>query len=123
MTLWQKAVHQLYDFSRLIGLRDRLRCPDCKAVGTYKPHGGWLDFEDKRKERRWLCKWCGGYSGPEAGLWAVLPKLPNMLEGCWTTATQDGTVIEPLRQHLQHYRQLTHPKGELDRWIPWPWEG
>lgn len=53
--------HQLWDFARLLGLRDRLRCPRCRAVGSYKPHGGWLDTGDKRGIRRWLCKWCGYY--------------------------------------------------------------
>lgn len=57
--------HQFFDFLRLIGLRDRLRCPHCHAIGTWKPHGGWLDFTDKRKVRRWLCKYCGVYVGPE----------------------------------------------------------
>lgn len=57
--------HQVMDFSRLVGLRDRLRCPYCDAVGTWKPHGGWLDFADQRKVRRWLCKFCGAYRGPE----------------------------------------------------------
>lgn len=64
--------HQLWDFSRLLGLRDRLRCPKCRAVGTWKPHGGWLDFEDERKVRRWVCKWCGLYAGPETETKVVL---------------------------------------------------
>ena len=58
-------VHQLADCLRFIGMRDRLRCPCCKAVGTWKPHGGWFDKEDERKVRRWMCKWCGSYIGPE----------------------------------------------------------
>ena len=66
--------HQLWDFSRLIGVRDRLRCPFCKAVGTYKPHGGWLDLADERKVRRWICKWCGLYFGPEGYRWAQIGK-------------------------------------------------
>lgn len=57
--------HQLFDFLRIFGIRDRLRCPNCHSVGTWKPHGGWLDFKDTRKVRRWLCKWCGFYVGPE----------------------------------------------------------
>ena len=57
--------HQFFDTLRFVGLRDRLRCPSCKAVGTWKPHGGWFDREDVRKVRRWLCKWCGFYEGPE----------------------------------------------------------
>ena len=75
--------HQIVDFSRLLGLRDRLRCPSCGAVGTFKPHGGWLDFEDKRKIRRWLCKWCGVYHGPEG---YQLCKLGN---GQWEIADLD----------------------------------
>ena len=124
MTLWQKVVHQLYDFSRLIGLRDRLRCPECKAVGTFKPHGGWLDFEDKRKERRWMCKWCGGYSGPEPGLLRV---RPNLVEGCWTNSMQHGTVAPPIIYHADSYNRAGTTVGpELVRqplWKPWPWEG
>lgn len=58
-------IHQLFDFLRVLGMRDRLRCPECGAVGTWKPHGGWLDRTDERRVRRWLCKWCGYYVGPE----------------------------------------------------------
>lgn len=62
---WFVFVHELFDLLRIIGVRDRLRCPVCSKVGTWKPHGGWLDRWDKRKVRRWLCKWCGYYVGPE----------------------------------------------------------
>ena len=52
--------------TQFIGVRDRLRCPKCKAVGTWKPHGSyWFDGEDERGVARWLCKWCGHYIGPE----------------------------------------------------------
>ncbi len=54
--------HQFYDFLQIIGMRDRLRCPECKAVGTWKPHGGWLD-DSRASGRRWICKWCGLYIG------------------------------------------------------------
>lgn len=57
--------HQLYDFLRLVGMRDRLRCPRCRKVGTWKPHGAWPKDWDDRPVRRWLCKWCGHYVGPE----------------------------------------------------------
>lgn len=77
--------HQLWDFSRVFGLRDRLRCPQCRAVGTWKPHGGWLDTQDERKVRRWMCKWCGHYLGPEGvktvvmgpTAWAMPEDVPN----------------------------------------------
>lgn len=65
MSFWAKVRHQLDDFLRLVGMRDRLRCPFCESVGTWKAHGGWLDRADERRVRRWLCKWCGVYVGPE----------------------------------------------------------
>ena len=55
--------HQAFDLSEIVGLRDRLRCPECRAVGTWKPHGGWLDRGSRESGRRWLCKWCGLYIG------------------------------------------------------------
>lgn len=60
--------HFFYDCLRFIGMRDRLRCPSCHSVGTWKPHGGVLDKGDVRKVKRWLCKWCGFYLGPEGSL-------------------------------------------------------
>lgn len=71
---WRAIKHQLFDFLRCFGIRDRLRCPYCGSVGTWKPHGGWLDKEDSRKVRRWLCKWCGSYHGPEGQVQAHLGK-------------------------------------------------
>ena len=61
--LWFWIKHQFFDFSRFLFLRDRLRCPECKAVGTWKPHGGWLDRGSRWSGRRWMCKWCGKYVG------------------------------------------------------------
>lgn len=58
--------HSLMAFSKFFGVRDRLRCPKCGSVGTWKPHGSfWFDREDQRAVRRWMCKWCGLYVGPE----------------------------------------------------------
>jgi hypothetical protein len=62
---WLGIRHTFWDAMRIFGLRDRLRCPDCKAVGTWKPHGGIFDRADTRNVPRWLCKWCGYYIGPE----------------------------------------------------------
>lgn len=46
--------------------RGRYRCPRCKSVGTWNPHGGLVDARrDLRHVRRWMCKWCGLYRGPE----------------------------------------------------------
>lgn len=38
------VVHFFFEALRFVGLRDRLRCPKCSAVGTWKPHGGILTF-------------------------------------------------------------------------------
>jgi hypothetical protein len=78
--------HTFWMALRLVGLRDRLRCPSCHAVGTWKPHGGWLDREDERRTRRWLCKWCGYYVGPEGTrLASLLDPGPWRLDGQGTT--------------------------------------
>src|SRR5207253_1087306 len=102
MMLW----HQCADILRVFGLRDRLRCPHCGAVGTWKPHGGWLDFSDKRRVRRWLCKWCGWYEGPE-GRGALCE--PNLNKGCWDfkgdTAPTPKAIVESQLKTI------------------WPWRG
>lgn len=88
-------IHELLYLSRFVDMRNRLRCPDCEAVGTFKMHGGYIDaacdwIEERikgekpefprRPVRRWLCKYCGYYEGPE-GLLRAFPdkvwKLPH----------------------------------------------
>ncbi len=60
------VVHEVCCALRFIRLRDRLRCPRCGSVGTFKPHGDWWSQRHgDRPARRWLCKWCGLYLGPE----------------------------------------------------------
>jgi hypothetical protein len=75
------VVHELAGALRWVGLRDRLRCPECKRIGTFKPHGTlwdrWVDLD--RPVRRWLCKWCGFYVGPEGKLYA----FPSATTGAW----------------------------------------
>lgn len=75
------VAHELAGALRLVGLRDRLRCPECKRVGTFKPHGTWWDRwrDGDRQVRRWLCKWCGFYVGPEGTIYA----FPSRRTGCW----------------------------------------
>lgn len=53
-----------------VAFRGRYKCPNdaCPSVGTWNPHGGILDRADLRGARRWMCKWCGIYRGPEG--WA-----------------------------------------------------
>jgi hypothetical protein len=74
-------IHAAVYALRWIGLRDRLRCPQCRAVGTFKPHGtvsARLIHKD-RPVRRWMCKWCGLYIGPEG----VMRVFPDPTRNCW----------------------------------------
>ena len=73
-----------YLISMLPYFRNRLRCPRCSAVGTWKPHGTVFDRQDRRKVVRWLCKWCGLYRGPEGqDLQCELPNHCNPNEFGW----------------------------------------
>lgn len=88
-------------------LRDRLRCPECKAVGTWKPHGGWWDrfrYGD-RPVRRWLCKSCGFYIGPEGHLYCHV----NLELNVWALPDTPG--------------EGDTPKNILKRAKVWPWAG
>lgn len=70
--LWPPA-HEAWAALRWIGMRDRLRCRHCHAVGTWKPHGHWWARRTgDRPVRRWLCKCCGHYEGPEGTLKAFV---------------------------------------------------
>lgn len=96
--LWP-IVHEIVSASRVIGLRDRLRCPQCRAVGTYKPHGGLIDRAagDSRAVRRWMCKYCGLYFGPEGRLTV----FPNTERRYWdlpsnATASNVGNTPQQL---------------------------
>jgi hypothetical protein len=96
--LWT-IVHELCSISRVVGLRNRLRCPECGAVGTYKPHGGIVDrlAGDKRAVRRWMCKHCDLYYGPEGRLRV----FPNVEMKYWdvpanATATNVGETPQAL---------------------------
>lgn len=73
-------VHQFFYLLKWVGLRDRLRCPRCRRVGTWKPHGHIFDRDpESRRVLRWLCKWCGFYYGPEG----VRQCYPDTETGVW----------------------------------------
>lgn len=82
-----RVLHEAAMLLGLIGMRDRLRCPKCRAVGTWKPHGGW--WEDGA-QRRWLCKWCGYYYNP------AHPKITKCVPGetSWQPAPR-GQILPP----------------------------
>lgn len=71
--------------------RDRLRCPICKKVGTFKPHHDPL---------RWLCKWCGYFEDPDR----IGIAFPCLKKKVW--------MLKPIeRGHLPK-----HLVGDLDPW-------
>lgn len=96
--LLHPVIHTVADWLRRVGLRDRYRCPECHAVGTFKPHGGKFDTEDERHVPRWLCKWCGYYIGPEGRMWCVIDSAlhvwrePEAVLDGWTPARVMGKV-------------------------------
>lgn len=101
-------VHTFWTLSGLIGVRDRLRCPSCTAIGTWKPYGDWVSrFKDgDRPVLRWLCKCCGRYEGPE-GITRGWPRAETKV---WVTEAPGFTD-----------RDLT-PLEQLRAWGFWPWK-
>lgn len=119
---WRETIkHQCFDFLYLIKLRDRLRCPKCRSVGTFKPHGGWLDriyewwteFAKTLKPgvphattRRWVCKYCGFVRCDIGELYGA----PNKVKGVWDQKCADS---------------LPTPKEAVETLCgtTWPWRG
>jgi rubredoxin len=116
---WRETIkHQFFDTLALVGLRDRLRCPRCKAVGTWKPHGGWIDlFNEWRTDfaatlrpgvfhstdRRWVCKYCGFVHDHEG----EKQSYPNAAKWVWTVKDEHS---------------LPTPKEQVTEGV-WPWHG
>jgi hypothetical protein len=95
-------------------LRDRLRCPTCGAVGTWKPHGTLRERRNgDRPVRRWMCKWCGYYHGPEGELRA----FPDHERGAWTLARP----FDPIAQDPPGPTPDEIIKREMGK--TWPWRG
>lgn len=94
---------QVIDFvTRVTGTRNRLRCPRCHAIGTWKPHGGILEPLSNYHVPRWLCKWCGLYFRGD------LPRIigeAHLGETCWEEGKgetpmsrctrADGSYLDP----------------------------
>jgi len=91
---WFIIKHQFFDCLRFIGMRDRLRCPSCKAVGSWKPHGGWFD-ESKESGRRWLCKYCGYFFGIpyNQGYPIIRVAYMDLHLKCWRIADFEEEVV------------------------------
>jgi hypothetical protein len=108
-------IHAFWSSLRLVGLRDRLRCPSCKAIGTWKPHGTWVSRwrDGDRPVRRWMCKWCGRYEGPEGLLKAWI----NHEAGCWALPYP----VDSTAPHEPGPTPAELVKAELGG--AWPWRG
>src|SRR6266403_1850822 len=100
-------------------LRDRLRCPNCKAVGTYKLHAPGPRW-------RWLCKYCGFYRDERGEKWCV----PSPTFGCWIFVDQESgykgetTQRAVDRQALEDLKVASN-EGKLFKpeYTVWPWRG
>ena len=104
-------LHELMALTHWLGIRDRLRCPSCKAVGTWKMHGALL-YRWIHKDisvRRWLCKWCGHYIGPK-GRVVAYPDLAG--SGAWALP-EPGVERQPTPAEA-----LKAALGKC-----WPWVG
>ena len=123
MKNWLGWRHRLASALVLIGMRDRLRCPACGAVGTWKPHGDpWFDRRDTKRLRRWLCKWCGAYVGPEG----VEPCVPDAATRCWQLK-KDALHALPTPAEMvgrAGFRDFpAEGDGPVMRVAVWPWAG
>lgn len=101
--LWFAATHWT-------GLRDRMRCPNCRAVGTWKMHGSLLErwIYGDIKVRRWLCKWCGHYIGPRGRVVAYIDAESKV----WA-------IPEPgIERGLTPAEGVREAMGKV-----WPWRG
>ena len=95
----------------LTGMRERMRCPACQAVGTYKLHPPCVGSRGQPRPFRWLCKWCGFYKGPE-GKGRLC--YPSRSERVW--AFFDDALLDTSKETPQDVlrRELA--------WV-WPWRG
>ena len=117
----------LWLFLIVTRLRDRLRCPKCKAVGTYKLHAPSLG-EETEPPWRWLCKYCGYYRDKNGKRWCV----PSPTFGCWIFKDQkEGykgkTPLETVRDGSVADYQTACLTADLEELKPgytvWPWRG
>ena len=105
-------VHAAWYATRWVGLRQRLRCPYCDAIGTWKPHGTFtarIRHKD-RPVRRWLCKFCGMYNGPEGEVQAY----PEARRGCWVLPKE----YDPIAKRSERTAARVVPKAVLSKALP-----
>lgn len=121
--------------------RDRLRCPKCKAIGTFKPYGGLFDrlfytFTPSRKMKkhgrpfkkrlrtffnhkvRFVCKWCGYFEG-----WhGIEDCCINIESGVWDFKKNHDDYLIPKDMMHEKYLEQTGQKEKAKK-MPNPWYG
>lgn len=106
----------IFAVTKWTGMRDRLRCPKCTAVGTFKPHGAlWKRVKSGDITlRRWGCKTCG--------YWLAKGTVDGVrYDGrTWAfPAAEDGVWRFPDPQ----IPRTPTPFERLHEWKVWPWTG
>lgn len=108
-------------------LRDRLRCPSCSAVGTFKLHAPTKNADGGEVPWRWLCKWCGYYRDKnKSGLLCY----PSPSKKCWVFLDDGFDVFPAFKDHANWdlNKRLT-PNQVLGTYAAnhgttiWPWRG
>lgn len=73
-------------YNQALAILAQFDCPNCNSP-TFFPYGA--EKEDLRQVRRWLCKQCGLYYGPEGQHWALYDPVTDLMDtplkvrGCW----------------------------------------
>lgn len=109
-----------YFLAKATRMRDRMRCPRCTAVGTWKMYGTWWHrwrYGDVAL-RRWGCKFCGHWlakGNPHGQAFnGRIQAFPLSQEGLKVWAYPDPSVErEPTPAETLH--------AIMDR--TWPWGG
>lgn len=95
----------------LTRLRDRLRCPICLAVGTFKLHAPTKNARGGNVPWRWLCKFCGYYhDSNKTGMLCY----PSASQKCWVFFTDD---------HPDELKQTPRDALSDTLGFVWPWRG
>lgn len=103
----------LWGLTRFIGLRSRLRCPECRAVGTWKPHSSCQSSDGSGEvPRRWLCKWCGYYNSPRSVPEDIYMAYVSAPMKEWRTPDTTRSILTPARALAE---------SQIPR--AWPWTG
>lgn len=109
--LWHPIVRLLWLVLILTRLRDRMRCPKCKAVGTYKLHAPCKGDQGQKRPWRWLCKWCGFYKAEDGRGFLCYPSKSREV---WAFFSDNLIGDRKETPYVLFQRKMP--------WV-WPWRG